>query len=137
MIDYASTAQEILESDSPTSVLRLSPVWVRERIQESDKLRNQLEEINLREANQQAAVVLHNRKHPDDKRPLPEPGPVPTLLRLKVRHLANDELNLDCKVPLKAIPLLNLVYDQIQEELFNLGGYRRLRDPEEEEGWPS
>ncbi len=131
MIDYASTAQEIWEADRPTPALPFSPRWLRERIEESDELRNQLEDINLREANQQEAVNKHNRRHPDNQRRFLQ-CKVPVELRDKVKLLA-DELEVQKQVPCYPIPLLNLIYDEIQEQLFERGGYRQLVEFDEEE----
>ncbi len=105
---------------------------MRERIEESDELRNQLEDINLREANEQEAVKDHNRDHPDDLRPEPPQHKVPARLRDKVKFLA-EQLEVQKQVPCYPIPLLNLIYDEIQEQLFERGGYRQLVEFDEEE----
>ncbi len=132
MIDYATTAQEIWEADRPTPALPFSPRWLRERIEESDLLRDRLEEINLREANEQEAVNKHNKDHPDDQRPEPIQHKVPARLRDKVKLLA-EKLEVSKQVPCYPIPLLNLIYDEIQEQLFERGGYRQLVEFDEEE----
>src|SRR5438128_6746600 len=124
MIDYASTAREILDAQPR------APDWVKERIRESDELRDQLEEINLREAEEREPIERHNRRYPDRLRPIPK-RQVSALLRLPVGHLA-AAVELSGPVPHYPVKLLDLVFE-IQEALFEMGGYRVLAVPEEEE----
>lgn len=101
MIDYASLAQEILETP------RRPPDWVREQIALTDVWDEELEQLNLAEKAKAS----------------PELGEkitaLATVLELRVPREAWWR---------ETTPLLNLVFD-CQEALFAEGGYRELMCP--------
>jgi hypothetical protein len=108
MIDYASVAQEILETP-----LR-QPDWVRERIRKSDGWMEELELLNLAESEK-----------------------APSEMRNDVAALADDlgvRVSQEAGAWRRTQALLDLVFE-CQEVLFELGGYRRLVAFDEKEGW--
>ncbi len=117
MIDYATTAQEILETPAP------QPDWVRERIRLTDAWMLELETLNL-----------------NDKRAKPE-------FRDQLRDCAfgwfcmerySESSSGTPRRPISELTcdptdLLDMVFE-LQERLFEQGGYRQHWVREEEEG---
>ena len=114
MNDYASLTQEILDAEERPPAIRFSPRWVRESIARSDGWMEELELLNLSKT-EEASLELRNDVAD---------------LAMDVGVAGSD----DALVERQPIPLLDLVFE-IQEALFELGGYRQLWVKREEEGW--